>query len=90
VTDQELTEYVEEYLDALRKSPDYKVPDKPIIETGRKLIPLVKYPDDLDFSKTIGGTTYTVNSHFNSDADECLLGIVSRWVDDGTNISNVE
>jgi len=51
---------------------------------------LFKYPDDLDFSKKIGGTTYTVNSHFDPDADFCLVGIVSGWVDDDTDVSFVE
>lgn len=51
---------------------------KPLVSTGRKLIPIEKYPKDLDFSKTIGGTTYIVGSHFNPNASECLLTKVSR------------
>jgi len=90
MTDQELTEYIEAYLEELRNSPTYKVPEKLPIETGREWLELFKYPDDLDFSKKIGGTTYTVNSHFDSDADVCLVGIVSGWVDDDTDVSFVE
>ena len=88
MTRQEMDDYVEEYLEALRNSPDYQMPDKPIIDTGRELIPLVKYPEDLDFTKTIGSTTYIINSQFNHDAEECLLGIVSHWVDNDTDVSN--
>ena len=90
MTDQELTEYIEAYLEELRNSPTYKVPEKLPIETGREWLELFKYPDDLDFSKKIGGTTYTINSHFDPDADFCLVGIVSGWVDDDTDVSFVE
>jgi len=90
MTDQELTEYIEAYLEELRNSPTYKVPEKLPIETGREWLELFKYPDDLDFSKKIGGTTYTVNSHFDPDSDFCLVGIVSGWVDDDTDVSFVE
>ncbi|MDL2273756.1 transposon-encoded TnpW family protein [Oscillospiraceae bacterium OttesenSCG-928-G22] len=48
------------------------------IETGRKLTELEKYPADLDFSKTIGGTTYEVNSHFSKDSAECMVAKVAR------------
>ena len=60
---------------------------KSLVDTGREPLPLSKHPKGLDFSKTIGNTTYTVKSHFNRDASESLLGIVLRWMDDGTDIS---
>jgi hypothetical protein len=46
-----------------------------------------KYPKDLDFTKTIGGTTYVVKSRFDKSAGECLTGIVMRWIDKNTDIS---
>ena len=70
---------IEERIQAvIDKYEDISFECEPIIDTGREQIPLVKCPPDLDFVKTIGGTTYTVRSHFNPDADECLLQIVSR------------
>ena len=59
---------------------------KPLVDIAREPLPLSKYPKDLDFSKTIGNTTYTVKSHFNPNANESLLGIVLRWMDDDTAI----
>jgi len=59
----------------------------PLIDTGRKPLHLSKYPKGLDFSKTIGNTTYTVKSRFNRSANESLLGIVLRWMENGTDIS---
>ena len=58
---------------------------KPLVDTGRKPLPLSKYPDDLDFSKNIGGTTYVVKSQFNPQANESLLRIILRMMDRGTN-----
>lgn len=66
---------------------NYAGSQKPAIDTGRKKIPLTKYPQDLDFVKTIGGTTYVVKSHFNPNADECLLAKVSRLFYDNKNLS---
>ena len=60
---------------------------KPLVETGRKMIPLEKYPKNLDFTKTVGGTTYVVKSHFNPNAGESMLRIILRWIDNGTDIS---
>jgi len=57
---------------------------KPLVDTGREPLPLSKYPDDLDFSKNIGGTTYVVKSHFNPQANESLLRIILRMMDSGT------
>jgi hypothetical protein len=57
---------------------DVPMERKRLIDTGRKPLPLVRFPTDLDFSKTIGGTTYTVRSHFNRDAGECLFAKVNR------------
>ena len=68
---------------------EYSKNYKPLIDTERKLTPLEKHPKDLDFSKTIGNTTYVVKSHFNKNAGECLVGIVLRWIDNDTNISNL-
>jgi len=59
---------------------------KPLIDTGRRLTPLEKYPKDLDFSKTIGNTTYVVRSHFNKGGNECILGIIMRWIENDTEI----
>ena len=61
-----------------RKYADqYKSP----VDTGRKPIPLVKHPTGLDFSKTIGGTTYTTKTHFTPNATECLLAKISHLLD---------
>ena len=66
---------------------DYPDSYKPLVDTGRETIPLHKYPNDLDFSKTIGGTTYVVKSHFSPQANESILRIVLRWIDSNTNVS---
>ena len=57
---------------------------KPLVDTGRKPLPLSKYPDDLDFNKTISGTTYVVKSRFNPQANESLLRIILRMMGSGT------
>jgi len=54
---------------------------KPLIDTNREPLPLEKHPKALDFSKAIGGTIYTVKSRFNRNANESLLAIVMRWID---------
>ena len=70
---------IEEKVQAiLDKYKDVSLEREPIIDTGREQIPLMKCPSDLDFTKTISGTVYTVRSHFNPNADECLLQIVNR------------
>ncbi len=51
------------------------------------MIAVKKYPDDLDFTKTVGGTTYIVKSHFNPQATESLLRIVLRRMDNGAELS---
>jgi len=60
---------------------------KPLVNTGRKMMELKKYPEDLDFSKTIGGTTYVVKSHFNPQASESMFRTILRWMDNNANIS---
>jgi len=60
---------------------------KPLVATGRAALPLSKHPNDLDFSKSISGTTYTVKSHFDKTANESLLCIILRWMEYGTDIS---
>ena len=60
---------------------------KPIIDAGRKSIPLLKHPKDLDFTKSIGNTEYIVKSKFDKNANECLIGIVLRWVNNNTDVS---
>ncbi len=52
----------------------------PLIETGRKNYPLAWFPEGLDFTKTIGGTTYSVRSYFNPKAGECLYAKVNRLI----------
>ena len=37
---------------------EYSDSYKPLVDTGREEIELKKYPNDLDFHKTMGGTTY--------------------------------
>ena len=59
---------------------EYSETYKPLIDTRRKLTPLEKYPKDLDFSKTIGNTTYVVKSHFNKNAEECILKKMCRII----------
>ena len=66
---------------------DYAKSYKPITDTERKQIPLEKYPKSLDFSKTVGNTTYVVNSKFNNTANDSLLDIVLRWIKLDTDIS---
>ena len=66
---------------------EYADKHKPLIDTGRAPLPLAKYPSGLDFEKTIGGTTYTVKSHFNPNASESMLRIVLRWLDSDANVS---
>lgn len=59
----------------------------PLVDTGRERLPLMKYPKDLDFTKTIGGTTYTIKSYFDPQANESILRIVLRWCEDDADIS---
>lgn len=59
---------------------------EPLVETYREQIPLEKYPKDLDFTKAAGGTTYIVKSHFDQNASECILRIILRWIDNGTDV----
>jgi hypothetical protein len=65
---------------------DYSNSYKPLVETGRKMIPLMKRPEDLDFTMPIGGTTYTVKSQFDKNANESMLRIVLRWLANSTDI----
>jgi len=60
---------------------------KPLINTGRKSLPLQKYPADLDFSSVVAGTTYTVKSHFNKNASECLFVKLCRLLDENKNLA---
>lgn len=60
---------------------------KPLMDTGRERLPLEKNPQDLDFIRTVGGTTYTVKSHFDPQAHESMLRIILRWMDKGTDMS---
>lgn len=57
---------------------EYSESYKPLVDTGREEIELKKYPNDLDFHKTMGGTTYIVQSHFEKDAPECIAVKVAR------------
>ena len=66
---------------------EYKKSRRPMIDTGREMIELKKHPDDLDFNRTVGGTTYIVSSRFDKNASESLLDIVLRWMDAGTDVS---
>jgi len=52
----------------------------PLIDTGRKPIPLERFPKDLNFTETIGGTTYTVRSFFNPNAEESIIATICRMV----------
>ena len=56
------------------------------VRAGRKRIPIERHPADLDFIKTVNGTTYTVKSHFNTDAAECLFVKVCRLLKDSKNL----
>jgi hypothetical protein len=60
---------------------------KPLINTNRKMIELKKHPDDLDFTKIVGGTTYVVSSHFNPQSKESMLRIILRWMGSNTKVS---
>ena len=59
---------------------EYAKSYRPLIDTRRKLTPLEKFPKDLDFSETIGNTTYVVKSHFDKNAEECMVGKVCRMI----------
>ena len=56
------------------------------VRAERKRIHIEKRPQDLDFTKTVNGTTYTVKSHFNTDAAECLFVKVCRLLKDSNNL----
>lgn len=58
-----------------------------LIVTGRKPIPLMKHPQDLDFSKKIGNTTYVVKSHFERDSKEYVVAKISRLYRGNKNLS---
>ena len=58
-----------------------------ILFSERKRIAVERYPQNLDFTKTINGTTYAVKSHFHKDAAECLLAKICRLLNDNTNLA---
>ena len=70
---------IEKIIKALSEEyKDVSLEREPIVDTGREPLSLEKCPADLDFVKVVGGTTYTIRSHFNPNADECLFQIVNR------------
>ena len=80
-----------EYLEETEYDYDYDFEDRPpIIETGREYLKLERVPKDLDFVKVIGGTTYTVRSHFNPKAKEDFLQIINRLMFGDPNLREDE
>lgn len=71
MNDNEIKEYVESF-------QPLELERKPLIETGREKLYLKKLPNNLDFSKTIGNTIYTVKSHFDQNASECIFRKIIR------------
>ena len=57
------------------------------VQLQRERIAIEKHPAGLDFTKTVNGTTYTVKSHFNSTAAECLFVKVCRLLKENKNLS---
>ena len=56
------------------------------VRAERKRITIGKHPQDLDFTKAVNGTTYTVKSHFNNAAAECLFVKVFRLLKNNKNL----
>ena len=83
MTDEKIQAILDEYKDVPRERP-------PLIDTGRKKFPLSKFPPGLDFSKTIGNTTYTVRSYFNPKASECLYAKINRLMFGDPNLQEYD
>ncbi len=75
---------LQEKLDALQKEWEANPlpPTPPVVDTGRKAIPID--PDiavsAFNFTEKQGNTTYEVVGHFNSDASENLLQKIFRML----------
>ena len=81
---QEKEKYLEKRLAEFQKEWDENpiLPTPPIVDTGRKAIPL-QYDtpaSTFDFTEEEGHTTYEVVGHFNPDARENLLQKILRMV----------
>ena len=67
MNDKQIQAILDEYKDVTQEH-------KPLIYIGRKPLQLSKIPKDLDFSKNIGNTTYSVRSHFNPEGRWLVRG----------------
>lgn len=72
---QEILSEANEQWDEIEK----EISNRPrLIETNRKSKSLTRVPDDVDFERKDGNTTYEVVSHFNSDGDEYFINQIIR------------
>ena len=69
--DNQLRKAINEIMDILEELPPEKI---------RERFGNPRHPDNLDFEKTIGNTTYIVNSHFDDNSSVDILRKVERMV----------
>lgn len=74
---KELRQILDETLDWLSDLPEQEI---------RQRLPETRSPRGLDFRWTIGGTEYTVISHFNQTAEEDIFHKVQRLSEDDSAI----
>ena len=71
--DKDLRQVLDETLDWLSGLPEDEI---------RRRLPEMRCPRGVDFRWTIGGTEYTVISHFNQNAGDDIFRKVQRLLDD--------
>ena len=70
--DDDLEQMMEEILDYWCELPDDEI---------RQLFDWNRIPQSVDFAWKLGGTEYTIVSHFNKNANECLREKVDRLLE---------
>jgi len=70
--DSELRRVMDETMDWLSNLPEDEL---------RQVYSEMRFPQGVDFSRTIGGTEYTVISHFNQDAEEAIFNKIARLLE---------
>ena len=69
--DNQIKKIIDKIIDILAELPPEKIREK----FGNP-----RHPNNMDFERTIGNTTYVVKSHFNSNKNEDILHKVQRMV----------
>jgi hypothetical protein len=69
--DSQSREIIDEIMDKLAEFPPEKI---------RKRFINRRHPENLDFEKTIGNTSYVVKSHFNKNSNEDMVHKIRRMI----------